>query len=201
SSYHNSSESLDETVTTVSTYNSSDIMTHENSSMIQLPHSTISSKTRGTYYYAQNKTTSTVYEVLKGERKEFEQEWNAYVIKTSGVMDMNLINKNARELIFHLHGHSFWVLGSGEGNDTLLHLSRNDTIPIKRDTVSVPALGWTLIRFKINNPGVWTFECPIVWHSNTGMMGQFIELPQKFRTLTPSDQWCKLCEGYDQLSQ
>lgn len=53
----------------------------------------------------------------------------------------------------HLHGHKFWILGSGKGEfpyssvqnvpSSLVNL--ND--PPYRDTVELPASGWAVIRF------------------------------------------------------
>ena len=55
----------------------------------------------------------------------------------------------------HLHGHSFYVVGSGYGN------YNNDTDPKKFNlvdpvavnTFGVPKNGWLAIRFVANNPG------------------------------------------------
>jgi len=30
---------------------------------------------------------------------------------------------------------------------------------LKRDTVTIGAFGWILIRFYANNPGLWAFHC------------------------------------------
>lgn len=89
----------------------------------------------------------------------------------------------------HLHGHKFWVLGSGQGSfpydsvsdapDGLLNL-RN---PPHRDTTAFPSKGWTVlryvfdsgdlvqmtransvIRYVTDNPGAWIFHCHLQWH-------------------------------------
>ncbi|CAL0335022.1 unnamed protein product [Lupinus luteus] len=56
----------------------------------------------------------------------------------------------------HLHGFNFFVVGRGQGNFN----SENDTKrfnlvdPVERNTVGVPAGGWTAIRFRADNPGM-----------------------------------------------
>ncbi|CAI2173688.1 18184_t:CDS:2 [Funneliformis geosporum] len=99
------------------------------------------------------------------------------------------------------HGHKFWVLGQG-AESTPKYSNLNDIDPIKRDTVVVPALGWTLIKFNIENPGISTFNNPIVWHKNIGMLGQIIEFPKNIKKSTiPPIEWCKLCRDEINLKE
>lgn len=55
----------------------------------------------------------------------------------------------------HLHGYSFYVVGSGFGNFNTKEdpLSYNLVDPPEETTVGVPQNGWVAIRFKANNPG------------------------------------------------
>lgn len=81
---------------------------------------------------------------------------------------------------FHLHGHSFRVVGMRRlANETTIDevkafdeaglLKRNlKNAPIK-DTVTVPDGGYTVIRFKADNPGYWLFHCHIEFHVEVGM--------------------------------
>lgn len=62
---------------------------------------------------------------------------------------------------FHLHGHSFYVLGKPE--------SVNAKDPILKDTVNVPAKTDLVIQWRASNPGRWFFHCHIEWHLETGM--------------------------------
>lgn len=41
-------------------------------------------------------------------------------------------------------------------------------IPMKRDTWMLAARGYTVIRFRANNPGVWFFHCHMDWHNIAG---------------------------------
>jgi iron transport multicopper oxidase len=46
-------------------------------------------------------------------------------------------------------------------------------IPIKRDTWLLAAQGYTVIRFRANNPGVWFFHCHMDWHNIAGTSSSF----------------------------
>ncbi|XP_045762877.1 laccase-4-like [Maniola jurtina] len=81
---------------------------------------------------------------------------------------------------FHLHGHNFRVVGMRRlSNMTTIEevkafddaglLKRNlKNAPLK-DTVTVPDGGYTVIRFKADNPGYWLFHCHIEFHVEIGM--------------------------------
>ncbi|CAG4968642.1 unnamed protein product [Parnassius apollo] len=81
---------------------------------------------------------------------------------------------------FHLHGHNFRVVGLRRlSNRTTIEeikafdeaglLKRNlKNAPLK-DTVTVPDGGYTVIRFKADNPGYWLFHCHIEFHVEVGM--------------------------------
>lgn len=73
---------------------------------------------------------------------------------------------------FHLHGHSFNVIGMGRSPDktikkiNLKHaleldrkgmLHRSFKQPTYKDTVAVPNNGYTVIRFRADNPGLSRF--------------------------------------------
>ena len=57
----------------------------------------------------------------------------------------------------HLHGYSFYVIGSGYGvfdNETDPK-SYNFVDPPKLNTVTLPKNGWVALRFKASNPGMF----------------------------------------------
>ncbi|KAK7840647.1 l-ascorbate oxidase [Quercus suber] len=72
---------------------------------------------------------------------------------------------------WHLHGHDFWILGYGDGkfNITKDPKSYNLANPIMRNTVPLYPYGWTALRFRADNPGVWLFHCHIESHFYMGM--------------------------------
>ncbi|ORX89060.1 hypothetical protein K493DRAFT_306084 [Basidiobolus meristosporus CBS 931.73] len=91
---------------------------------------------------------------------------------------------------FHLHGHSFFDVGGGNGLYSPQELSNQVkaiSAPLLRDVVSVypetdsPDLkyapgtpcGWRAIRFIADNPGVWVFHCHITAHMILGMQVLF----------------------------
>ncbi|KAI4320642.1 hypothetical protein MLD38_034100 [Melastoma candidum] len=81
----------------------------------------------------------------------------------------------------HLHGYSFYVVGSGFGNydpqkDPMKY---NLVDPPHQNTIAVPKNGWTAIRFRANNPGVWFMHCHIERHLTWGMDTAFIVLNGK----------------------
>ncbi|CAF1368506.1 unnamed protein product [Rotaria sordida] len=85
---------------------------------------------------------------------------------------------------FHLHGHSFYVLGvgkknaSGAGEPTIFDPVRdrhtlNFINPPYRDTEQVPELSYIVIGFIADNPGSWLFHCHIAWDMEAGMVAVF----------------------------
>lgn len=105
---------------------------------------------------------------------------DALTYQTTGirVIDILIQNHDVGSHPFHLHGHTFFVLATGAAH--MMHPPSDlyDGIdlsnPLRRDTVNVDAMGWTLIRFVADNPGVWAFHCHIGWHSEAGLMMQFV---------------------------
>ncbi|KAF8404510.1 hypothetical protein HHK36_009395 [Tetracentron sinense] len=76
----------------------------------------------------------------------------------------------------HLHGYSFYVVGWGFGNfdknrDPLRY---NLVDPPLQNTIAVPKNGWTAIRFRAGNPGVWFMHCHLERHLTWGMDTVFI---------------------------
>ncbi|XP_045506939.1 laccase-4-like isoform X1 [Colias croceus] len=102
---------------------------------------------------------------------------------------------------FHLHGHYFRVVGMRrlaseitvdeiKAYDAAGLMKRNlKNAPLK-DTVTVPDGGYTIIRFKADNPGYWLFHCHIEFHVEVGMalvfkVGEekdFVPVPRDFPT-------------------
>ncbi|KAG6422958.1 hypothetical protein SASPL_113341 [Salvia splendens] len=76
----------------------------------------------------------------------------------------------------HLHGYSFYVVGSGFGNFNRTRDPPNYNLvdPPLMETIAVQRNGWTAIRFKANNPGVWFMHCHFERHVSWGMGMVFI---------------------------
>merc|ERR1712093_269443 len=81
----------------------------------------------------------------------------------------------------HLHGHKFWVLGSGEGPFPYSSItdapqsSINLQNPPYRDTAELPPSGWVVIRYVTDNPGAWLLHCHLQWHLVSGMALVLVE--------------------------
>ncbi|KAI1326277.1 putative multicopper oxidase [Xylariaceae sp. FL0255] len=125
-------------------------------------------------------------------------------------IDIILQNMDENSHPFHLHGGQMWVLGAGHGywpgyehfglkpegkgflnpeNQTALYK------PLLRDTITVEAYGWTLLRFRASNPGVWAFHCHVIWHSEAGMGMQFVSGVNELRTWKIPDEARTLCDA------
>lgn len=76
----------------------------------------------------------------------------------------------------HLHGYAFYVVGAGYGNfdNETDPKSYNLVDPPEVNTVSLPKKGWTAIRFRASNPGVWLWHCHLDRHYSWGMTTVFI---------------------------
>ncbi|GFS46721.1 laccase 14 [Actinidia rufa] len=81
------------------------------------------------------------------------------------------VQKAAENHPMHLHGYSFYVVGSGFGNfnNVTDPKSYNLVDPPEVNTVGVPKNGWAAIRFRADNPGVWFMHCHLERHSSWGM--------------------------------
>ncbi|KAI4153024.1 MAG: hypothetical protein LQ340_002563 [Diploschistes diacapsis] len=117
------------------------------------------------------------------------------VVQTSGVqvLDIIITNFDDGNHPLHLHGYKYFVLGQGHGYPPADLASTVDlSNPLRRDTASVEAYGWLHIRFIADNPGAWAFHCHISWHTEAGLLMQFLtrtdllssmDIPRKNRDL------------------
>lgn len=71
------------------------------------------------------------------------------------LQDTNLLSVESHP--FHLHGYNFFVVGTGVGNfDRKKDPAKFNLVdPPERNTVGVPTGGWTAIRFRADNPGIY----------------------------------------------
>nr|CAB3454013.1 unnamed protein product [Digitaria exilis] len=99
----------------------------------------------------------------------------------------------------HLHGHDMFVLAQGLGNyDQARDVVRYNLVnPPVRNTVLVPSLGWTAIRFVADNPGVWFLHCHYLFHVSVGMATVFIveDGPTVGTSLPPPPANFPKCDG------
>ncbi|KAH0560390.1 oxidoreductase OpS5-like [Cotesia glomerata] len=80
----------------------------------------------------------------------------------------------------HLHGHDFHVvamvsMGKNVSFEKIKRLNEQGLVEKKfsrapvKDNISVPAKGFTVIRFIASNPGYWFLHCHLVNHMEMGM--------------------------------
>ncbi|WVZ64757.1 hypothetical protein U9M48_014232 [Paspalum notatum var. saurae] len=126
-----------------------------------------------------------------------------YRLRFGSVVDVvlqnaNMLDANKSETHpWHLHGHDFWVLGYGIGRfDPAVHpASYNLKDPILKNTVAVHPYGWTALRFKADNPGVWAFHCHIEAHFFMGMGIVFEEGIERVADLPTEIMGCGKTKG------
>ncbi|KJZ74708.1 hypothetical protein HIM_05825 [Hirsutella minnesotensis 3608] len=81
---------------------------------------------------------------------------------------------------FHMHGYSFFVVatgrpavGQGLGYNPLDPGTQapavNAANPLRKDTVYVPSTGYVILRFPLDNDGLWLLHCHVLWHQSVGM--------------------------------
>ncbi|KAL1858720.1 hypothetical protein Plec18170_002926 [Paecilomyces lecythidis] len=124
---------------------------------------------------------------------------NQYIISIpeNQIVDLLITNMDEGAHPFHLHGHEFWVLATSPEQYFPWHTygSLNTTNPLRRDTITVDAYGWALIRFRSDNPGMWAFHCHITWHMEAGLLVQFQTRNDLMKDWTLPDDVLGLCEA------
>ncbi|XP_074372615.1 laccase-1 isoform X2 [Apium graveolens] len=78
----------------------------------------------------------------------------------------------------HIHGHNFYIVGTGFGNFNEAKDPANYNLvdPPERNTVGVPMGGWAAIRINADNPGVWFIHCHLEEHTSWGLaMGLMVK--------------------------
>ncbi|KAG6108539.1 hypothetical protein E4U31_007672 [Claviceps sp. LM219 group G6] len=78
------------------------------------------------------------------------------------------------------HGYEFYVMsrdqtGTFRGYNPFDDSSKaqakklNVVNPLRKDTVHVPAMGYVVLRFPLDNEGLWLLHCHVLWHQAVGM--------------------------------
>ncbi|RDW60551.1 hypothetical protein BP6252_11934 [Coleophoma cylindrospora] len=100
----------------------------------------------------------------------------------------------------HLHGHDFYVLGTGTGtyDQTVNAAGLDYNNPTRRDVAMLPAGGWLAIAFQTDNPGAWVMHCHIAWHAGEGLAVQFLESESSIPSVNSvSAAWEQTCANWD----
>lgn len=98
---------------------------------------------------------------------------------------------------FHLHGYQFWIMADGSSGDFdwSTYESLNVTNPMRRDTMTIDAYGWAMIRIRADNPGLWALHCHIAWHMEAGLLMQFQIRNDLMKEWTLPSDVAALCNG------
>lgn len=65
---------------------------------------------------------------------------------------------------------------------------------IRRDVTTVEGFGWLALRFVADNPGVWAFHCHMAWHSEAGLVMQFLSRVEIVKGWVLPEANRKLCD-------
>ncbi|KAJ3181996.1 hypothetical protein HDU87_000334 [Geranomyces variabilis] len=90
-------------------------------------------------------------------------------------VQLQIINYDGGEHPWHLHGHTFWIMGQGQATDPSqipTTFPATQANPPRRGVITLApyeltstgdcapnSFGWTVLRFVADNPGVWFFHC------------------------------------------
>ncbi|KAB8292934.1 hypothetical protein EYC80_007298 [Monilinia laxa] len=114
-------------------------------------------------------------------------EWYYWIIQeVPGTNNGNPVSVNVPHPI-HLHGHDFYILGTGVGtyNNTINGPNLDYDNPTRRDVAMLPAGGWLVLAFQTDNPGAWLMHCHIGWHASGGLAVQFLESQNQINSINP----------------
>ncbi len=148
---------------------------------------------------------------LDGTNSVCYDEKNDFTIQHTGIKVVDIIVQNLDEgnHPMHLHGHKVWVLGQGHGYFPGYEklglkpegrgiLDGHEGIldnPLRRDVATVEGFGWLILRFVADNPGVWAFHCHMAWHSEAGLMMQFLSRVDEIATWEIPEANKRLCDA------
>ncbi|KAI9816737.1 MAG: hypothetical protein M1826_001735 [Phylliscum demangeonii] len=116
-----------------------------------------------------------------------------FVFKKGEVIDIILNDHDSGPHPFHLHGHAFQLLyrsppnaGDYKGSSHLTY----PAVPMRRDTACINPMGFMVLRYTADNPGIWLFHCHIEWHILQGLTATILEAPELLNGLLtiPQDQ-------------
>ena len=135
-------------------------------------------------------------------RAQFTNQSHAYFLPEANQWAYLLIESsyNTSHPV-HLHGHDFLILGQGTGYYDPSNVTLNFNNPPRRDTATMPALGFLYIAFKSDNPGVWALHCHIGWHAPQGFAMQVIERESEIPGLVSDQQHVVIqdtCTAWDE---
>lgn len=142
-----------------------------------------------TYLYQK---VPTLYSVLTSGETALDDEiyginTNPMLVHYNDLVEIVINNFDSGYHIMHLHGHAvqlvtkqYNVTDFGD-NGTAAPYAGDTSVfhpyPARRDTWLTAPYGYTIIRFRATNPGVWILHCHMEWHVDAGLIATLIEAP------------------------
>jgi len=120
--------------------------------------------------YVPDFSRSMLEDLALGRVHAFRKTSNVYQVPFGDEVRLVITNSDTGEHPFHLHGHAFQILATGTGQydpETAVISGNN---PVRRDTATVPALGYLVLQFTADNIGLWLFHCHIESHVMAGLV-------------------------------
>lgn len=125
-------------------------------------------------YAAKNQSFTSTLTGVNEQSFDVDREM---VIQVDGIKTIDILVDNFDDgnHPLHLHGYKYFVLAQGHGYfDYQMYETMDFSNPLRRDSASVEAFGWILIRLVTDNPGMWAFHCHISWHMEAGLLMQLL---------------------------
>ncbi|KAK3822735.1 MAG: laccase [Benniella sp.] len=135
-------------------------------------------------------------QVLSGASSSDDLLPKTLVLPPSKGIEFVINNANSFSEPFHLHGYQFYVISSGTGQFTPGTSPVNTDNPPRRDTITVPANGYAVIRFTSYNLGAWALHSNNQWHLRAGVFMPFVTDPAGTRKIRPPREWDQVCADY-----
>ncbi|ORY01053.1 laccase precursor [Clohesyomyces aquaticus] len=102
----------------------------------------------------------------------------------------------------HLHGHDFFILGTGSGQFSAANIPQlSFTNPPRRDVAFLPGGGWLVLAYPTDNPGAWLMHCHIAFHVSMGLSVQFLERKSEITLPAPNSEWYNTCQNWKNYQQ
>ncbi|KAJ3378541.1 hypothetical protein HDU84_007493, partial [Entophlyctis sp. JEL0112] len=121
-------------------------------------------------------TAEPAISIVAGKNQSLPASFDSIEFVLGQVVQITIVNGDAMQHPFHLHGHTFFVLAAGKASSISdIPTTFSMINPMQRDTITVSAYGYAVIRFVADNPGIWLFHCHIEWHMLTGFVVTFVE--------------------------
>ncbi|KAE9177677.1 hypothetical protein PF005_g24394 [Phytophthora fragariae] len=138
---------------------------------------------------------------------------NARALEYGKHIEVVVVNSMNEQHPFHLHSHVPWVVGSGQASEEDIY---NNNLPpsklegaMSRDVYTVPPcntdegghcvdVGYIILRFTADNPGVWMMHCHIDWHMDIVLAMIFVEGETELQAKGPdafSSSLLSVCKG------